>query len=139
MRKSERHKKILDLLRLKRIESQAELATLLRENGFTVTQASVSRDLDELGVAKVRGTYTKPSEVATQNTLGITNLETAGDSLIVLRCPPGMASALAVRIDAANEAGIVGTIAGDDTVFIAVDGKEGQKRIVAAVADLLSK
>ncbi len=139
MGKSERHKTILDIVRLKRIGSQSELARLLRKNGFSVTQASVSRDLDELGVVKVDGKYMKPSNVTAGNRLGITHAEMAGDSLVVIRCPPGMASAIAVQIDAANVAGIVGTIAGDDTIFIAVDGKDVQKRVFAETVKLTGK
>ncbi len=139
MRKSDRHKMILDIVGFRQIGSQADLAKMLRKNGFSVTQASVSRDLDELGVVKVNGKYTRSSDVNAENPFGITQLETAGDSLIVIRCPPGLASAVAVQIDAANLDGIVGTIAGDDTIFIAVDGKDEQKRVVASVIKLIRK
>lgn len=130
---------ILDIVGLSQIGSQSDLARILRNNGFSVTQASVSRDLDELGVIKVNGKYTRTSDLNTENPFGITRLEMAGDSLIVVRCPPGLASAVAVQIDAANVEGIVGTIAGDDTIFIAVDGKIEQKRVAASVIKLIRK
>lgn len=131
MQKSERHNLILDLLSDRPITRQAELARELRDRGFDVTQASVSRDLDELGVLKVNGQYARAElGTADSNLFGVKAVEPAGDNLIVVRCSSGLASGAAVRIDGENIKGIVGTIAGDDTIFVAVADKHDQKIVM---------
>ncbi|MGQ0542335.1 MAG: arginine repressor [Blastocatellia bacterium] len=120
MHKSERQKTIVNVISATRIGNQTDLVRLLRKNGFTVTQASISRDLVELGIVKVNGKYTTPARIESSNPFGLTSLEPAGQNLIVARCASGLASAAAVRIDAAGISAIAGTIAGDDTIFIAL-------------------
>jgi transcriptional regulator of arginine metabolism len=129
MQKQDRHQTIIDLIGASRIARQDELVRALGDRGFSVTQASVSRDLDELGIVKLNGAYARPERRA--NGLGITliSVETAGPNMIVARTPAGLASASTVRIDSAKLPGIVGTIAGDDTIFIAVTGETEQKKI----------
>jgi len=85
--------------------------------------------LDELGIVKINGFYSIPQAGAKQN-FGLFNLEAAGENLIVAKCGSGLASAVCVRIDRAKIAGIVGTIAGDDTIFIAVKDQKAQKAII---------
>lgn len=120
MRKAHRQEILLKLISAERIASQSELARRLRSKNFDVTQASISRDLDELGVIKSAGVYTMPQKPSGVAVFGLRRLETSGDALIVAKCDSGLASAAAVRIDAARVPEIVGTIAGDDTIFIAV-------------------
>ena len=128
MQKAERQKLILDVISERPISRQDELAEVLRDAGFSVTQASVSRDLDELGVIKTDGRYTRVElPVAEASPFGVSAIVPAGDNLLVVRCSSGLASAAAVRIDGAMISQIVGTIAGDDTIFIAVDGEHDQK------------
>jgi transcriptional regulator of arginine metabolism len=128
MQKADRHKIILDVISDRPITRQDELAELLRDNGFSVTQASISRDLDELGVIKVDGRYARLElPVAEASPFGVSGIEEAGDNLIVVRCSSGLASAAAVRIDGSKIDEILGTIAGDDTIFIAVNGAHEQK------------
>ena len=128
MRKSERHRLILDVIAARPIGRQDELAQILRERGFSVTQASVSRDLDELGVIKAGGRYTRLElPVADVSPFGVSAVSAAGDNLIIVRCSSGLASAAAVRIDGAGIEEIAGTIAGDDTIFVAVKSDEAQK------------
>ena len=128
MRKSERHRLILDLIADSPVGRQDELAEMLRERGFSVTQASVSRDLDELGVIKAGGRYTRVElPVADVSPFGVSVVTPAGDNLIIVRCSSGLASAAAVRIDGSGIAEIAGTIAGDDTIFIAVKSDHEQK------------
>ena len=131
MRKSERHKLILDSISNGPITKQDELAHLLNENGFEVTQASISRDLNELGIVKVDGKYARvelpPAEVSP---FGVSAIDTAGENLLVVRCSAGLASAAAVRIDASKVEEIIGTIAGDDTIFIAVGNAHDQRAAV---------
>lgn len=136
MQKQDRHQTIIDLIGSSRIGRQGELVQALVDRGFPVTQASVSRDLDELGIVKLNGSYARPQRHS--STLGITlvSVETAGPYLIVARTPAGLASAATVRIDSAKLHEIVGTIAGDDTIFIAVVGEAEQKRVIRRLWEL---
>ncbi|MBD0327590.1 MAG: arginine repressor, partial [Pyrinomonadaceae bacterium] len=101
MLKETRQQKILSLIRARRIATQEELTALLERAGMTATQSSVSRDLLELGVVKQRGYYSLPRAENGAAARGLLSLETAGDVLIVARCEPGLASAVAVEIDRA--------------------------------------
>jgi len=132
MNKRERQQQILSLIRAKPIGTQEDLRALLERTGVPATQSSVSRDLEELGVVKHHGHYTLPRTNGAA-TRGLLSLDQAGDTLIVARTVPGLASAVAVEIDAAPIAEIVGTIAGEDTIFIAVRDAKSQR---AAIKDI---
>ena len=137
MQKSERHNLILDLIAKRKISRQDEITQELGKRGIDVTQASISRDLDELGVVKLNGRYARVELGVTEsNTLGISSIDTAGDNLIVVRCRSGLASAAAVRIDADGIREIVGTIAGDDTIFVAVRDRHDQKLVIKRLRSL---
>lgn len=127
MLKETRQKRILSLIRARRIATQEELTALLERAGLSVTQSSVSRDLLELGVVKHHGYYALPQAENGAAARGLLSLEVAGDVLIVARCEPGLASAVAVVIDRAGLPEIVGTIAGEDTIFIAVSEHKAQR------------
>lgn len=133
MVKEKRHRKIRDLIRTKNIGTQSELAELLSKARFTVTQSSVSRDLERLGVIKVNNFYALPETSEERSESGLLSLELAGENLIVARCASGLASAVAVKIDGAQIVEIVGTIAGDDTIFIAVKNTKAQKATMKSV------
>lgn len=128
MRKKARQHALLGMIDSSGIMSQAELADLLTAEGFKVTQASVSRDLDELGITKVAGRYVRQRDPNREAEFQSVSFDTAGDNLIVGRCSSGLASAVTVRIDRAGIAEIVGTIAGDDTIFIAVKSADDQEK-----------
>src|SRR4030095_14921156 len=98
MTKQERQQKILDLIRSTNISTQDELGELLSTADNGVTQSSVSRDLDELGIVKVNGYYAIPQKGANED-LGLKTLEIAGDNLVVAKCESGVASAVCVLID----------------------------------------
>lgn len=98
----------------------------LGEAGIGVTQASVSRDLDEMGVVKIRGVYSLPERNGRSSEFGPVSLQPVGDNLIVAKTLSGLASAVTVQIDSAAIPGVVGTIAGDDTIFIAVRDRKAQ-------------
>jgi transcriptional regulator of arginine metabolism len=136
MDKEKRQQKILDLIRARRIGTQLELAAQLERAGFGATQSSISRDLEELGVVKQRGRYTVPAAPAGAAARGLLGLEPAGECLVVARCEPGLASAVAVEIDRAAFPEIVGTIAGEDTIFIAVPERKAQRAAVKKVWEL---
>ena len=136
IQKTKRQEALVKLISAERIASQAELASRLRSRNFEVTQASISRDLDELGVIKSSGVYTVPERPSGSSLFGLETLDTSGDSLIVAKCDSGLASAAAVRIDAARIPEIVGTIAGEDTIFIAVRDAKSQRAAIKEIWNL---
>ncbi|HEV8371445.1 MAG TPA: hypothetical protein VGQ39_26105 [Pyrinomonadaceae bacterium] len=138
MKKRDRQQKILSLIRAKPVGTQEDLRTLLESSGVPATQSSVSRDLEELGVVKQHGHYTLPRTNGAA-TRGLLSLDHAGDSLVIARTVPGLASAVAVEIDAAALPEIVGTIAGEDTIFIAVRESKAQRVIMKKVWGLFGK
>ena len=97
------------------------------------------RDLEELGIAKEHGVYRPPSQVPPRTAFGWVSFLPAGDNLIVAKCGSGLASALAVRLDATGLEGIVGTIAGDDTVFIAITDQKTQKGVIRRLKEEFSE
>jgi transcriptional regulator of arginine metabolism len=145
MRKFERQGEILRLVKERKLSTQSELAEALRENGIEAVQTTVSRDVAELGLVKVRDAegrlvYALPgaadlsrlSELATALRRWTLSLAPTGN-LVVVQTPSGHANALARAIDAAALADIAGTVAGDDTIFVAArDGVSG-----VALADQL--
>jgi len=115
------------------IESQAQLRRLLVNAGHDVTQATISRDLEAIGAVKVREDHfaryriQDPAEMRRARaalaaaTDEFVESVTVTGPLVVVRVPPGAANLVAGRIDSAGLTGVLGTVAGDDTVFIAVD------------------
>ena len=139
MNRRERHAAILRLIREQEVSTQTELAEALRERGYEAVQTTVSRDIAELGLVKVRApsgrlVYAPAGGLDADRlrALGAAvrrfalTIEAAGP-LVVVRTPPGCANALAQAIDGAEHPGVAGTVAGDDTIFVAA--REG----VAAV------
>ena len=124
-----RRRAILELIREREIATQRELAEALLERGFRVSQSSVSRDMAALGLVKSGGRYVPPPPAprSTANPLeeriraNVLAVDRAGDHLVVLHTPPGEASAVALALDRLAPAGLVGTVAGDDTIFAAVE------------------
>jgi len=135
MQKDTRQKRILSLIRAKPIGTQDELRSLLERAGVPATQSSVSRDLEELGVVKHHGHYTVP-QANGAGARGLLSLDIAGESLVVARTEPGLASAVAVTIDGAAIEEIVGTIAGEDTIFIAVNERKAQRAVIKEIWEL---
>ena len=135
MLKRARQQKILSLIRARPIGTQEALREQLARSGVSATQSSVSRDLEELGVVKHHGRYALP-QTNGDATRGLLGLAAAGDVLIVARCLPGLASAVAVEIDDAALPEIVGTLAGEDTIFIAVRDQKGQRASMKKIWEL---
>ncbi|MDE2220311.1 MAG: arginine repressor [Gammaproteobacteria bacterium] len=132
----ERREAILALLGNGVVRRQSELTQLLRRRGFPVTQSSVSRDLRELGVLKASGRYlAPPTETAhAHGSFGaqarfVRSARPAGSSLTVLRTSTGAAQGVAVALDKAAWPEVVGTISGDDTIFIATRNARDQRRL----------
>ncbi|MGZ5435280.1 MAG: arginine repressor [Pyrinomonadaceae bacterium] len=135
MIKRERQKRILNLIRAKRIGTQEELRAELERSGVPATQSSVSRDLDELGVVKHHGFYALP-QANGDAARGLVSLDIAGDVLVIARCLPGRASAVAVEIDDAAITEIVGTLAGEDTIFIATHDQKSQRAVMKKIWEM---
>ncbi len=139
MQKEQRQTTILKLITANQIGRQEELAEILEKKGFSVTQSSVSRDLLELGIIKISGYYALPQKPREAMVFGLLSLEIAGENLVVAKCEAGLASACAVRIDASQIEEVIGTIAGDDTIFIAVRGQKEQKAVLKRIWELFEK
>lgn len=147
--KTQRHAAILRIVREHRVPSQARLQVLLAKAGFAVTQATLSRDVHELGLAKVadpHGTqhYTAPDE----GHLPVPSLETFLRSLLVsvdgvgpllvLTTSTGSAGALAAALDHEEWQGILGTLAGDDTLLVIARSESARRRLAKRFAALLA-
>jgi transcriptional regulator of arginine metabolism len=137
MRKSLRQKKLLNLIKAKPFATQAELRDSLEKAGVPTTQSSLSRDLEELGIVKHHGHYAV-HRVTGATARGLLSLDVAGENLVVARTEPGRASAVAVDIDDATIQEIVGTLAGEDTIFIAVRDAKEQRQAIKKIWEMLS-
>jgi transcriptional regulator of arginine metabolism len=140
--KLRRQAALLRLVRRQVLSSQAEMVRLLREQGFRVTQASVSRDVRELGLVRLNGCYLPVSRLESQRRTPvapaeielITDIQPVGANLIVVRTPPGAANTVAVGIDQQRWPEVVGTVAGDDTILVVVRSRTAQGRVLARLA-----
>jgi len=128
LERRKRHLKILELVATRPIRTQDELADALSQEGWEVTQSSVSRDISTLGLVKVEGIYQRASatrlrEIADPNERRLAEsllaVDPAGDALLVLHTPPGEAQRVGSALDLLAWPEVVGTIAGDDTIFVA--------------------
>jgi transcriptional regulator of arginine metabolism len=133
--KRRRQQTILEIVSDKLIATQEELAAELEVRGMQSTQSSVSRDISELGLVKANGYYTAP-KVDTDGQ--IVHIETAGENLIVVKTGIGEAQPTAITIDRAEIPEIVGTLAGDDTIFIAVKSEASQRLAIRRIVELFS-
>ena len=138
-----RHLKILELISTRVVRTQEELADALTALGWDVTQSSVSRDIAALRLVKVDGAYRRPPPRALRADPdeqrvgeGVLTIERAGDALIVLHTPPGEANHVAVALDRLAWPEIIGSIAGDDTIFLAVKDSAAQRRVLREVRRL---
>lgn len=135
MQKNLRQRKLLSLIKGKPFATQAELRDYLERAGVPATQSSLSRDLEELGVVKHRGHYQLPRANGAVSR-GLLSLDLSGDNLVIARTEPGLASAVAVEIDAAAIEEIVGTLAGEDTIFVAVRDQKAQRVAMKRIWEL---
>jgi transcriptional regulator of arginine metabolism len=132
----ERRKAIARLLRQHAITRQSELVDLLRAAGFPATQSSVSRDLKDLGAAKLKEGYSLPEEEDDGNANSllavaefVRDIRAAGPNLLVVTTAIGAAQRVAVTLDRIGWPEIVGTLSGDDTIFVATSGSTQQRRL----------
>ncbi|HEX6256875.1 MAG TPA: hypothetical protein VFZ70_13800 [Euzebyales bacterium] len=138
----ERRRTVLrELVATHAVSSQAELVALLGRRGITATQATVSRDLDDLGITKIRGadgdvSYALPEMPRLAQALRqfVVAIDASGN-LAVVRTPPGTATAVAIAIDDGDVPGVLATLQGDDTVLVVArepaSGREVADRLAA--------
>ena len=155
-----RRQLILDILGRQSVRSQGALLEVLSRKGFEVTQATLSRDLDELGAVKVREgkalVYAVPGEGGDRTARVAPGLEEvssrlrrqceellvtarASANLVVVRTPSGAANYLASAIDHADEPDILGTIAGDDTIMIITSGARQSRALASRLLALAGR
>ena len=145
--KAKRHAAILKLVREHPIPSQERLRELLRKSGFDVTQATLSRDIRDLGLLKLQGSdgvhhyAAPPEEVQPPPMLStfLPNLLLRVDGtgpLLVLRTPAGSASALAAALDHEDWPEVLGTVAGDDTLLIVARSAAARRRLARRIQEL---
>lgn len=148
--KSDRHLKILDIIRNKDVETQEELADELKRSGFDITQATVSRDIKNLKLIKVQGAtgnyrYKAPKQeemnlneklhtVLANLTISVENIE----KMVIVKTVSAGASPVAEAIDSFYSEGIAGTIAGENTIFIMVRSVEEAERLVLKIRQNIS-
>lgn len=149
--KRKRHSKILELIKQNQVETQEELAILLKEAGLTVTQATVSRDIRELHLSKVPAGNGKQKYAALKKEDrslsdkytrvlkdGLVSMDHA-QNILVIKTVSGMAMAVAAALDALHLREIVGCIAGDDTVMAAVRSSEEAIQVMDKIEGMVSK
>ena len=147
--KSQRHARILELVSKYEIETQEDMMTRLLEDGFKVTQATVSRDLKELKLTKTltaRGTYRYVVNTTRQHTGSVKLNNAMVDSIIqvdyslnnvVIKTYPGLANAVASGVDALNMHSILGCVAGDDTIIIITRDEESSAELSRTLTELM--
>jgi transcriptional regulator of arginine metabolism len=134
--KKTRQERILQIIAAKQVATQQELSEELARMGIDATQSSVSRDIEELGLTKLNGYYTAPQPALSGGL--VAEIVTAGNNLIIIKTGIGQASPAAVTIDRAKIEEIVGTVAGDDTIFIAVKNLEAQRLAIKKLVKLFA-
>lgn len=150
--KNNRHEKIIELIENKKIETQQDLARLLNEAGFSVTQATVSRDIKQLKLIKLvdpdngrqyyaeHGTNNIPVALSDKYLRifkdGVQGMDVAMN-ILVIKTVSGMAMAVAAALDSMKITSIAGTIAGDDTIMCAIKSVEDAKEVLEHLRGLL--
>ncbi|MGH9451250.1 MAG: arginine repressor [Terriglobia bacterium] len=143
-----RRNQILEILRVERLSTQKELREALAARGIRVTQATVSRDIEDLGLVKTREGYELPgsreSAAPPQPTLPVILKEflrevRLASSLVIVRTHPGNAHSVAVALDSTGWPEIAGTVAGDDTIFLATEGARQAERVRKKILQALEE
>jgi transcriptional regulator of arginine metabolism len=139
-----RRKALLDIVMDNRlISSQTEFQELLRQKGIEATQSSISRDLREIGVRRVKGRYTLRIWKTVQDgefrdVVGfVQQVRASGTNLLVIMTSSGAARVVAFAIDTAGWPEVLGTVSGEDTLFVATLGEKEQKELMQRMAGYL--
>ena len=149
--KSKRQSKIMEIISGRNVETQEQLLALLQEEGYRCTQATISRDIKELRIVKEltsfgtyryttsskEGSHTFSARLNTIFRECITGFDYA-QNMVVIRTMPGLASAAAAAIDGMNMSVVLGTLAGDDTVFIVMRDNNSAAAFCGEIRNLLT-
>jgi transcriptional regulator of arginine metabolism len=134
---------ILRIIRESTVHNQDELVKVLRKQGFDATQSSVSRDLRELGVAKAGDHYIvapAADTLASNHFASVANfvreVRAAGVCLTVVKTTTGTAQSVTVAIDKSSWPEVVGTISGDDTIFLATEDAKAQRKLISRLREI---
>jgi transcriptional regulator of arginine metabolism len=136
--KKARQGRILEIARKRDVRSQEELSLLLKRDGIEVTQSTLSRDIRELGLVKVRGSYqvsgelhsSPPDELLRRAFEQFVIRTGVSGNIVMIRTSPGNAHSVGVVLDAAQWPEVLGTVAGDDTIFVLLrNGQSGRKML----------
>jgi transcriptional regulator of arginine metabolism len=140
---SDRRSAVVRLLASGNVHKQQDLVRLLRKEGYVATQSSISRDLREIGVMKARGRYVLPPVEVVHangkfNSLAqfVQAIRRAGPCMTVVKTSTGAAQSVAVAIDKAQWPEVIGTLSGDDTIFIATGNARAQAGIVSRLREM---
>lgn len=137
----DRRARVRTLLSKNTVSSQQELLALLAADGVESTQPVLSRDLRAIGAVKQDGNYVvlEHDRVTRLETLKplLRGASAAGPNLVILTCEPGAAASIARALEEEGLPGVLGTVAGDDTLFVAVETPRQGKGVIARVQDLL--
>jgi transcriptional regulator of arginine metabolism len=133
--KAARQAAILSAISEEEIATQNDLVKALKKRGIGATQVSISRDIAELGLVKAGGVYKAASGEAAPDVemplrTFVRSVVPAGPNLTVIRCDTGAAPRVGLALDQLDMPGVAGTLAGDDTVFVASDSASSQKKLV---------
>jgi transcriptional regulator of arginine metabolism len=147
MEKQRRHLTIKQILASRTITTQSELASAMRKEGFKTTQATLSRDMKELGIAWVYtpsgAKYMLSPEQEEERLTTLIGFEIeeieANESIVVIKTLPGRAQGVAAIIDHLRLPSVLGTLAGDNTVFILPRSIKRMKETISALRDVLEK
>ena len=136
--RQKRHEAILEILRNQAVARQTQLVDLLKQRGIDATQSSVSRDLKQLGISKLETGYAEMKSASgnAEDNLPllsdfVRDIKTAGGHLTVIQTSIGAAQRVAVYLDRSGWSEIVGTVSGDDTIFVATRTNADQRRLLA--------
>ncbi len=148
--KSKRHSKIIEIIKEHDVETQEDLAIMLKDAGFDVTQATISRDIRELKLTKVATNdgkqkyeiFSYDDNKINQKLInvfkeGVVNIDYA-QNIIVIKTLTGMAMAVAAAIDSMGNSEIIGSIAGDDNIFCVVKNEEKALRLIERLKDIMN-
>ncbi len=140
-----RQSKIKEVISNLDVSSQEELCNILRENGFETTQATLSRDLHELGIVRVPTEqgfkyvfHLEDTEQSLKQIIGMEIINVLhNESTIVVRTMPGRAQGVALYLDRMKNSRIIGTVAGDDSIIIIPDSHKNIEEIIKAIKRIM--
>jgi len=149
--RDERRRALRALLKRRRVRTQSEISEYLGQRGFDITQSSLSRDLVSIGARKLNGAYRLVDEDGSggdgsphypsleQLRPFVVDLKQAGPNILVVTTRPGLAQTVALALDSMGMPEVIGTVAGDDTVFVATPNRRGQQALEKRFGHVLQK